>query len=221
MKPRMVHCFFEQTNTFRDAAKSMGYEAESYDIEGNPTHKVDLFKAIEEGNNNPLLNRIEKDDLVIAFFPCTYFEVWSEVNIIGKNKGMSSWSEWQRIEYSRERERERSNYYQTFCKLALWAIEKGVPLIIENPYQKCSYLVRCFPPLPKVVIDDRTKYGDSFKKPTAFWFLNCEPNMFVPESRKKKPQLVDKTKHGIERSVISKEFAERFLEGFVGLERKQ
>lgn len=72
----------------------------------------------------------------------------------------------------------------------------------------------------KVVIDDRTEYGDSFKKPTAFWFLNCEPNMFVPKSRKKKPHLVNETKNGIERSVISKEFAKRFLEGFVGLERK-
>lgn len=105
MKPNRIHCFFEQTNTFRDVAASMGYEAESYDIEGNPTHKIDLFKAIEEGDGNEFLSKISKDDLVLAFFPCTYFQVWTEVNIIGKNKGMASWSEWQRIEYSRERER--------------------------------------------------------------------------------------------------------------------
>lgn len=60
MKPNRIHCFFEQTNTFRDVAASMGYDAESYDIEGNPTHKIDLFKAIEEGDGNEFLiaNRI-------------------------------------------------------------------------------------------------------------------------------------------------------------------
>lgn len=219
MKPKKIHCLFEQTNTFRDVAKSLGYEAESYDIEGKPSHKVDLFKAIMEGGENEYLSKIKKEDLVLAFFPCTYFEVWSEINMIGKNKGMETWNDLKKIKYSAERERERSKNYQIFCSLVSWAIEKGVPMVIENPYQKCSYLIKYFPVLPKLVISDRTKYGDDFKKPTAFWFINCEPNLFVPELKKKKPKLIAETRYGIERSKISKEFAEIFLEEFVGIER--
>ena len=41
----------------------------------------------------------------------------------------------------------------------------------------------------------------------------------MPELKKKKPKLIAETRYGIERSKISKEFAEIFLEEFVGIER--
>jgi hypothetical protein len=53
---------------------------------------------------------------------------------------------------------------------------------------------------------DRSKYGDYFKKPTQFWFLNCEPVKKIINER------------GINRSLISKDFIRVFLSEIVDLE---
>lgn len=45
-----VHCFFEQSGTFKNEFIKLGYEAEDYDIQNefNETNNVaDLFKEIE------------------------------------------------------------------------------------------------------------------------------------------------------------------------------
>lgn len=46
-----VHCFFEQSGTFKNEFKKLGIPAEDYDLQNNfgeTDHKVDLFKAIED-----------------------------------------------------------------------------------------------------------------------------------------------------------------------------
>ena len=46
---RKAHTLFEQTNTFRDAMRRLGYEAQSYDLPGTDADNgVDLLAAIEE-----------------------------------------------------------------------------------------------------------------------------------------------------------------------------
>ncbi len=45
-----VHCFFEQSGTFKNEFKKLGYEAEDYDIQnhfGETDHQIDLFAEIE------------------------------------------------------------------------------------------------------------------------------------------------------------------------------
>ena len=45
-----VHCFFEQSGTFKNEFKKLGYEAEDYDIQNNfgeTDNVVDLFAEIE------------------------------------------------------------------------------------------------------------------------------------------------------------------------------
>ena len=45
-----VHCFFEQSGTFKNEFKKLGYEAEDYDIQdnfGETDHVTDLFREIE------------------------------------------------------------------------------------------------------------------------------------------------------------------------------
>jgi hypothetical protein len=45
-----VHCFFEQSGTFKNEFKKLGYEAEDYDIQNNfgeTDNVVDLFTEIE------------------------------------------------------------------------------------------------------------------------------------------------------------------------------
>ena len=45
-----VHCFFEQSGTFKNEFRKLGYEAEDYDIQndfGETEHITDLFSEIE------------------------------------------------------------------------------------------------------------------------------------------------------------------------------
>ena len=46
-----VHCFFEQSGTFKNEFKKLGYEAYDYDIQNNfgeTDYVVDLFQNIED-----------------------------------------------------------------------------------------------------------------------------------------------------------------------------
>ena len=46
-----VHCFFEQSGTFKNEFIKLGIPAEDYDIQNNfgqTDHKIDLFHEIEE-----------------------------------------------------------------------------------------------------------------------------------------------------------------------------
>lgn len=46
-----VHCFFEQSGTFKNEFKRLGIEAEDYDIQNNfgeTDHVIDLFAEIEK-----------------------------------------------------------------------------------------------------------------------------------------------------------------------------
>ena len=73
-----IYCFFEQSGTFKNEFKKLGYEAEDYDIQnefGQTDHITDIFKEIENGfeGKKRIFDSITKDDLVMAFFPCIYF----------------------------------------------------------------------------------------------------------------------------------------------------
>lgn len=48
----VVHCFFEQSGTFKNEFKSFGYEAYDYDIQdefGQTDYLIDLFEEIRGG----------------------------------------------------------------------------------------------------------------------------------------------------------------------------
>ena len=73
-----VHCFFEQSGTFKNEFKKLGIPAFDYDIQdnfGQTDHNIDLFHEIEEayGGGQSIFDLITKDDLIIAFFPCIEF----------------------------------------------------------------------------------------------------------------------------------------------------
>lgn len=52
-----VHCFFEQSGTFKNEFKKLGYDAYDYDIQNNfgeTDYVIDLFQEIENAYNcNP------------------------------------------------------------------------------------------------------------------------------------------------------------------------
>lgn len=46
-----IHCFFEQSGTFKNEFKKLGFEAEDYDIQnefGETDNVIDLFAEIEK-----------------------------------------------------------------------------------------------------------------------------------------------------------------------------
>lgn len=50
-----VHCFFEQSGTFKNEFIKLGIPAEDYDMQNNfgeTCHVIDLFSEIEKGYDN-------------------------------------------------------------------------------------------------------------------------------------------------------------------------
>ena len=75
-----VHCFFEQSGTFKNEFKKLGYDAYDYDIQNhfNETdYVIDLFAEIENAYENKpsVFDKITKDDLIIAFTPAYILSV--------------------------------------------------------------------------------------------------------------------------------------------------
>ena len=48
-------------------------------------------------------------------------------------------------------------------------------MVFENPWSEQTYLKANFLKVPDVVDMNRMERGDYYKKPTAYWFWNCEP----------------------------------------------
>ena len=82
---RKAHCLFEQSGTFKNEFIKLGIPAEDYDIQNhfNQTdHVIDLFGEIEkaytnrteQNNCSSVFDGMSSNDIVIAFFPCIYFE---------------------------------------------------------------------------------------------------------------------------------------------------
>lgn len=217
-----VHCLFEQSGTFKKAFKELGYNAIDYDI--IKTENVDvvtnLFIQINLANieeESIVFDNISQDDLVIAFFPCTYFSDQSQLLSRGDNYGQKEWSEKKKIEYSLEQMHQRNRYYLLLCNLCLIAIKRGFKLIIENPYGKVNFLKHFFPLKPEVVLLDRRKLGDFYKKPTQFFFINCVPEFKLWNECAKtmgKQNKIEDNK-GFARSVISPTFAKNFIKTYI------
>ena len=112
-------------------------------------------------------------------------------------------------------------------------------MVFENPYSVNTYLKNGFLKKPDLVDSDRSRRGDYFTKPTAYWFFNCAPChgesiAQTPKSEKKyilmhkyqhdkhkehKERVVGGSKEsGIcseERSMISPDYARNFICDFI------
>ena len=86
MKINKVHCFFEQSGTFKNEFRKLGFEAYDYDIQneyGQTDYIIDLFSEIEKAfaGQPSVFGTISKDDLIMAFFPCVFFSCQSQMGI--------------------------------------------------------------------------------------------------------------------------------------------
>lgn len=112
---------------------------------------------------------------------------------------------------------ELNHNYQLITKLVLIAKRKGFPLIIENPYSSQHFLTRYWALKPSVIDYDRRDRGDFYEKPTQYWFVNREPsnNFIFESSMPKETKRVSHARNQVERSMISPDYANRFIREFI------
>ena len=235
-----VHCFFEQSGTFKNEFIKLGIPAEDYDIQNNfgeTDHIVDLFDHIEREydktrqdktrQDKTIFDDITQDDLIIAFFPCIYF---CSNNTMIFDGSFITWKQQGKIELEKnelilERSRKRQKFYEIILKIFSVASAKNLRMIVENPHSELHYLKNNFPYKPKLTDLDRSRRGDNFKKPTDYWFHNCEPTHgYTYQPQKSKP-IGSLSGHvgGLcseERSMISTDYARNFICDFI-LGKKQ
>ena len=229
-----VHCFFEQSGTFKNEFIKLGIPSEDYDIQdnfGQTDHVIDLFKAIEDAYRGgySIFDNITNDDLIMAFFPCIYFTgstnpcYYTLENINYKNMTTA-----QKIGAILKRSKSRQQFYELIIKLVGVCLDKGYRLIIENPYSPLHYLYNNFFKAPDVFDKDRQRRGDYFRKPTGYWFFNCVPTFGYSYQKPKEKKSVFSCKGsnnaGLcseERSLISPDYARNFICDFIlGKEQK-
>lgn len=217
-----VHCLFEQSGTFKNEFKKLGYDAFDYDIQdefGETDYVCDLFVDIEEAyrNRESVFDDITQNDLIIAFFPCVRFEEQIQMAFRGTQFQMKNWTDEQKLEYDLKLHKELSNLYELVTKLAIVCLKRKIPLIIENPYSTTHYLTKYWAIPAKIIDKDRTLRGDYYKKPTQYWFINCEPkcNMILEAQILQERKIVENINNTTERSLISKEYASRFIREFI------
>ena len=233
-----VHCFFEQSGTFKNEFIKLGIPSEDYDIQdnfGQTDHKIDLFNEIETayrgGGINTIFDNITKDDLIMAFFPCIEFscvaQIWYSLN----HRDYEKWSYKKRIDYMIEKNNSRANMFNLLNKMCGVCLDRGFRLIFENPYGINTYLkTTVFLKKPSVIDNNRTLRGDYMIKPTAYWFFNCEPTngySFQPKNKSEIKHVLKMRKgkeKGLcseERSMISPNYARNFICDFIlGKEQK-
>ena len=97
------------------------------------------------------------------------------LNFRGQNNAMKNWSYQQKMKNCMRLQNELTEMYELVNKLFIICLDRGLKLIVENPYSEEHYLRRywCYP--PSIIDRDRRDRGDYFKKPTQYWFVNCKP----------------------------------------------
>lgn len=223
----MVHCFFEQSGTFKREFIKLGINAEDYDIQdnfGETDHTGDLFKAIEDAYDGKpsLFDSISEDDLILAFFPCIYFSCMSQMLISYTHRNYRYLSAKERIENILERSRNREHYFALAVKMIGIAIKRNLRLIMENPWSEQTFLKANFPFKPSVIDMNRLQRGDYFVKPTAYWFVNCEATKgYSYQPRPKGTNICSKRQNPTsgmcseERSTIHPDYARNFICDFI------
>lgn len=176
----IAHCLFEQSGTFKNEFKKLGYEAYDYDIQnefGETDYVIDLFEEINGGYDGKpsVFDNISKDDLILAFFPCVRFENQIMLWFRGQSHSQRDWSIEKKMQFDMDLLDEVSQMYKLVNKLFILCMRKGLRLVMENPYSEEHFLRRYWCYSPAVIDRDRRDSGDYFKKPTQYWFLNCEP----------------------------------------------
>lgn len=145
----------------------------------------------------------------------------------GQQYQQKSWTYKQKMEYDMKLMSELKYNYDLVNKQFIICMDKGLKLVMENPYSQEHFLRRywCYP--PSIIDKDRRENGDYFAKPTQYWFLNCEPKdnlIFEPITynhlgttdairlmNKEDYEKTGATSKKVARSMIHPDYANRFI----------
>ena len=175
-----IHCLFEQSGTFKKEFKKLGYEAIDYDLQnefGETDNQVDLFNEITQAyrGGSSIFDEITSDDLILAFFPCIRFENQIMLFFRGQAYQQKKWTLEQKMQYDMDLLDEVNTMYKYVNYMFIVCMRKGLKLVMENPYSEEHFLRRYWCYQATIIDKDRRANGDYYKKPTQYWFLNCEP----------------------------------------------
>jgi hypothetical protein len=212
----------------------LGFPAEDYDIQNNfgeTDNVIDLFNEIDteykqQTTNNKqqttVFDMITQDDLIVAFYPCIYFCAMSQMAFYLGYTNYRKLNDIQKIKKILERSDKRKEFFDRLLKFVSVCLSKNIRMIFENPWSEQTYLKANFLKAPDVVDMNRMERGDFYKKPTAYWFWNCEPTYGFSRQNDKKQKTIMKAKCGIhagicseERSLISSDYARNWICDFV------
>ena len=160
--------------------------------------------------------------MIIAFFPCIYFCSLSQMEMSLTDVNKKNMPMPDRYEFVIDRSRKRQQFLELIIKLFGVAELTGKRLIVENPWSIQTYLKSGFIKAPAVVDNNRMRRGDFFIKPTAYWFVNCEPTYGESWKFDKKHKGVLEARGSKqagmcseERSMISADYARNFICDFI------
>ena len=133
------------------------------------------------------------------------------------------WSNIEKLEYSIQLQNELTELYNLLSKLVIVCERKGLKMVIENPYTQPHYLTTYWCIKPSLIDKDRTENGDYYKKPTQFWFINCNPKnnlVFEPIDYVEQKIIAtvkgtENTSRKTERSMIHPQYANRFIRQYL------
>lgn len=160
--------------------------------------------------------------MIIAFFPCIYFSSLSQMEMSLTSVNVRKKPMPERYAFVLDRSRKRQAFLELLIKLMGVCEIRGYRLIVENPWAMQTYLKNGFIKPPALVDNNRMLRGDYFMKPTAYWFVNCEPTHGMTiQKDKMNVRILDSKgskKAGVcseERSMISPDYARNFICDFV------
>ncbi len=163
------------------------------------------------------------EDLIMAFFPCIYFTGFTNPCYYRlDNLNYRGLTDKEKFDAMLKRSDNRNDFYKLLLKLCAICILGNRRLIVENPFSPLHYLHNNFLQEPSFVDNNRQLRGDVFRKPTGYWYFNCEPTIGASYS---KPQRTGKvwesksaSKAGLcseDRSMISPDYARNFICDFI------
>lgn len=207
-----IALLFEQSGTFKKQLQAIGHNAKDFDIcndYGETDYIVDLFDMID----NNKLDVINKADLVIAFFPCTWFSDQNDLIYRKQLYQFRTWDDDKIEKYIHERALKEK---EVSIKLLKLIDNIKVPLIIENPNSRRinKYLSDC-----ESVLHKRSLYGDYFDKLTRYFLFNgvkiTEPdrikNCIHARIKYSKEMKMLKGTRKMKRSLIAPEYVNNLI----------
>ena len=229
--PTRVHCFFEQSGTFKNEFIKLGIPAEDYDIQnhfGQTDHVIDLFAQIEEAydGKDSVFDTINPSDLIMAFFPCIYFCGFSQLAQTYDCFNYKKLTIHEKTQAILKRQEDRNYFLGLLTKLFCIVYERDLRMVVENPANS-NFLTfqQNFVEPPTFIDNDRTKRGDVFHKPTAYWFVNIKPytnthtHTHTPKNKIRKiVNTASAERAGLcseARSMISPDYARNFICDFI------